>query len=135
MNFLNSSLLPGLILLAGLPLLIHLLNLQFPRLFEFSSIKHIRDHSNYLIPNGLLDVLDSIAIYLRCLLANIVIVLPLILALSVFTILCSPSEDALREPKFYNYVAKQLFGGKIPEFMEFKSFGFTILLFVIVFVC
>ena len=43
MSFLNSALLPGLVLLVGLPLLIHLLNLQFPRLFEFSSIKHIRE--------------------------------------------------------------------------------------------
>jgi hypothetical protein len=42
MTFLNSALLPGLVLLVGLPLLIHLLNLQFPRLFEFSSVKHIR---------------------------------------------------------------------------------------------
>ncbi len=42
MSFLNSALLPGLVLLVGLPLLIHLLNLQFPRLFEFSSVKHIR---------------------------------------------------------------------------------------------
>src|SRR5882757_5076865 len=43
MSFLNSALLPGLVLLAGLPLLIHLLNLRFPRLFEFSSIKHVRE--------------------------------------------------------------------------------------------
>jgi hypothetical protein len=43
MSFLNSALLPGLILLAGLPLLIHLLNLRFPRLFEFSSVKNIRE--------------------------------------------------------------------------------------------
>jgi len=43
MSFLNSALLPGLALLVGLPLLIHLLNLQFPRLFEFSSVKHIRE--------------------------------------------------------------------------------------------
>lgn len=43
MSFLNSALLPGLVLLVGLPLLIHLLNLQFPRLFEFSSVKHIRE--------------------------------------------------------------------------------------------
>ncbi|MDB6150811.1 MAG: rane protein, partial [Chthoniobacter sp.] len=42
MNFLNSALLPGLLVLTGLPLLIHLLNLQFPRLFQFSSIKHIQ---------------------------------------------------------------------------------------------
>ena len=43
MSFLNSALLPGLVLLAGLPLLIHVLNLRFPRLFEFSSVKHIRE--------------------------------------------------------------------------------------------
>src|SRR5579863_8232356 len=43
MSFLNSTLFPGLILLAGLPLIIHLLNLRFPRLFEFSSVKHIRE--------------------------------------------------------------------------------------------
>lgn len=43
MSFLNATLLPGLVLLAALPLVIHLLNLRFPRLFEFSSIKHIRE--------------------------------------------------------------------------------------------
>ena len=43
MSFLNSALLPGLVLLVGLPLLIHVLNLRFPRLFEFSSVKHIRE--------------------------------------------------------------------------------------------
>ena len=43
MSFLNSALLPGLALLVGLPLIIHLLNLRFPRLFEFSSVKHIRE--------------------------------------------------------------------------------------------
>jgi hypothetical protein len=43
MSFLNAALLPGLILMAGLPLVIHLLNLRFPRLFEFSSVKHIRE--------------------------------------------------------------------------------------------
>src|SRR3954447_3962627 len=43
MSFLNSALLPGLVLLVGLPLVIHLLNLRFPRLFEFSSVKHIRE--------------------------------------------------------------------------------------------
>ena len=43
MSFLNTALIPGLALLVGLPLLIHLLNLRFPRLFEFSSVKHIRE--------------------------------------------------------------------------------------------
>jgi hypothetical protein len=43
MSFLNLALLPGLVLLAFLPLVIHLLNLRFPRVFEFSSVKHIRE--------------------------------------------------------------------------------------------
>src|SRR5262245_44442247 len=43
MTFLNAALLPGLVVLLGVPLLIHLLNLRFPRLFEFSSVKHIRE--------------------------------------------------------------------------------------------
>ena len=43
MSFLNASLLAGLAALVGLPLLIHVLNLKFPRLFEFSSVKHIRE--------------------------------------------------------------------------------------------
>ena len=43
MTFLNSALLPALALVVGVPLLIHLLNLRFPRLFEFPSVKHIRE--------------------------------------------------------------------------------------------
>src|SRR5258708_2605117 len=43
MSFLNLALLPGLALVAGIPLLIHLLNLRFPRLFEFSSIQRLRE--------------------------------------------------------------------------------------------
>jgi hypothetical protein len=43
MNFLNSALLPGLLIVTGLPLLIHLLNLRFPKRFDFSSVKHLRE--------------------------------------------------------------------------------------------
>ncbi len=43
MSFLNSALFPALIALAGVPLLIHLLNLKFPTYFQFSSVKHLRD--------------------------------------------------------------------------------------------
>src|SRR4051794_19000357 len=42
MSFLNSALLPGLAALVVVPLVIHLLNLQFPKLFEFSTVKHLR---------------------------------------------------------------------------------------------
>jgi len=43
MTFPNLALLPGLVLVAGIPLVIHLLNLRYPRLFEFSSIKRLRE--------------------------------------------------------------------------------------------
>ena len=42
MSFLNTALLPSLAALAALPLLIHLLNLRFPKLFEFSAVRHLR---------------------------------------------------------------------------------------------
>jgi hypothetical protein len=43
MTFLNLALLPGLVLVVGIPLVIHILNLRYPRLFEFSSIKRLRE--------------------------------------------------------------------------------------------
>jgi len=42
MSFLNENLFLALAALVGLPLLIHLLNLRFPRLFEFSTVRHLR---------------------------------------------------------------------------------------------
>jgi len=43
MNFLNGALLSGLVPLVALPLVIHLLNRKFPKLFAFSSVRHIRE--------------------------------------------------------------------------------------------
>ena len=46
---------------------------------EPPALRHIRDHSNYLIPRGLRDVPISLVIYLRGIVANIVLVLPWLL--------------------------------------------------------
>ncbi len=43
MNFLHGSLWPALGLMAGVPLLIHLLNLQFPAVFNFPTVKYLRE--------------------------------------------------------------------------------------------
>ncbi len=43
MNFLNAALLSALVPLVALPLVIHLLNRKFPKLFAFSSVRHIRE--------------------------------------------------------------------------------------------
>src|SRR5829696_2629530 len=42
MTFLNAAILPGLLAVAAVPLIIHLLNLRYPKRFEFSSVKHLR---------------------------------------------------------------------------------------------
>ena len=42
MSFLNAALLPALAALVAVPLVIHLLNLRFPKLFEFPTVKHLR---------------------------------------------------------------------------------------------
>ncbi|MDB6125954.1 MAG: rane protein [Pedosphaera sp.] len=43
MSFLNAALLYGLVPLVTVPVIIHLLNRRFPKLFAFSSIKNIRE--------------------------------------------------------------------------------------------
>jgi hypothetical protein len=53
---------------------------------EPPSLQHIRDHSNYLLPHGFLDAAQSVAIYLRGLAANAILLLPVLLAASLVTI-------------------------------------------------
>ncbi len=124
-GYIGSSLIAGLTKREG----------QFPfcSLFdrdETLSIKHIRDHSNYLFANGFVDVLDSVAIYLRGLLANFVIVLSPILLLAAFTIYCNRNDTALGEPIFYRVIWSNIFPfGIIPSNFDFELFAFTKLIF------
>jgi len=57
---------------------------------EPPSLQHIRNYSNFLFPNGALDVVHNLAIYLRGLAANIVLVLPFLLIAAAITILLHP---------------------------------------------
>jgi len=101
---------------------------------ETPSIKHIRDHSNYLFSRGLVDVLDSFAIYLRGLLANIVIILSPILVLVTFTIYCNPDNDSLTKPILFQKIVAHLFPYGIPSNLEFGSFAFSKLTAIVVLV-
>jgi len=98
---------------------------------EGDAIKHIRDYSNYLFPHGFFDLLDSIAIYLRGLLANIVIVLPLILLFVILTILANPTDGDLLRPNFYHYVIGRLPVERLRTVLACDSFGFTYAVFVL----
>jgi len=71
------------------------------------SVRHIRDFSNYLMPDGVSDVIGNILIYLRGLIANAAIVVLWLLFFSATTILCNPTRSDLSKPWFgslSNYV-------------------------------
>jgi len=52
---------------------------------ETPSLQHVRDYSNYLFPHGVTDVLSNLAVYVRGLVANIILVLPFLLLAALIT--------------------------------------------------
>ncbi len=64
---------------------------------EVPGVQHIRDHSNYLFPQGPLNIFSNIAVYLRGILANVVLLLPWLLLAAAFTIWSNPNVKALTE--------------------------------------
>jgi hypothetical protein len=53
---------------------------------EVAGVQHIRDHSNYLFPQGMLNIFGNIAVYLRGIFANVVLLLPWLLLAAALTI-------------------------------------------------
>src|SRR5262249_22054341 len=64
---------------------------------ETPSVQHLRDYSNYLFPNGAKDWLDNTAIYVRGLVANLVLLMPFLLGAAALTLLLHPTRDSLSE--------------------------------------
>lgn len=67
---------------------------------DTEAVGHIRDHSNYLIPGGIRDVLTGAAIVLRGLVANAVFILPVVLLLAALTIWFNPNRSSFSAPDF-----------------------------------
>jgi hypothetical protein len=57
---------------------------------ETPALQHIRDYSNYLLPNRALDAVHNIAIYFRGLAANFILVTPFLLIAAAITIILNP---------------------------------------------
>jgi hypothetical protein len=53
---------------------------------EVPGVQHIRDHSNYLFPQGMLNLFGNIAVYLRGIVANILLLVPYLLLTAAFTV-------------------------------------------------
>ena len=58
-------------------------------------VNHIRDNSRFLAPRGLYDVFISLAVILRGLMVNFLLVLSVLLPLATFMILVNPTEAHL----------------------------------------
>jgi hypothetical protein len=59
------------------------------------AVQHIRNHSNYLLPRGSINIFYNIAIYLRGLLANGLLILPWLLLAAAITIFINPTSESL----------------------------------------
>ncbi|MBB5574799.1 patatin-like phospholipase family protein [Rhizobium paranaense] len=86
--------------------------MQEPYTFPFASkldsqetpeIQHLRNYSNFLVPNGTIDYLTSFALLMRGLFVNALIVLPALLLLAVFTVACNPRSIDLGQPDIIGF--------------------------------
>jgi hypothetical protein len=62
---------------------------------EAAAVQHIRDHSNFILPQGPLTVFSTIVVYLRGILSNVVLLLPWLALAAALTITLYPDQAAL----------------------------------------
>jgi hypothetical protein len=75
---------------------------------ETPETQHLRDHSSFLVPNGLSDYFSNIYVILRGLVANAVMVLPVLLLLALTTILFNSASGQLRKPDVFGWFEDSL---------------------------
>ncbi|MDL2408668.1 hypothetical protein PY650_24095 [Rhizobium calliandrae] len=114
--------------------------MQEPYTFPFASkldseetpeIQHLRNYSNFLVPNGTIDYLTSFALLMRGLLVNALIVLPVLLLLAVFTVACNPRSTDLGQPDIIGFPLSSI---RLPLFTieGLEAFTLTINVTVVV---
>jgi predicted acylesterase/phospholipase RssA len=80
-------------------------------------VQHIRNHSNYLFPRGSINVFYNVAIYLRGLLANGLLILPWLLLAAAITIFIKPTSESLHVSSLTH----------VPEAFSADHFGLTLI--------
>ena len=81
-------------------------------------VQHIRNHSNYLFPQGIIDISYNVAIYLRWLTASLLLILPWLLVLAAITIFLKPDSESLHI---------SLSGTTLPEAFSAAHFGVSLI--------
>ena len=80
-------------------------------------VQHIRNHSNYLFPQGTINIFYNAAIYLRWLIASVLLILPWLLYLAAITIFFKPDSESLHI---------SLSGTTLPEAFGADHFGLSL---------
>ena len=81
-------------------------------------VQHVRNHSNYLFPQGIINIFYNVAIYLRGLLANVLLILPWLLVFAAITIFFKPDSESLHI---------SLSGTTLPEAFNADHFGASLI--------
>jgi hypothetical protein len=91
------------------------------------AVGHIRNHSRYLLPNGLRDIIGSVVVIFRGLTANLAMVMGVILILAGLTGVFNPDQEAFATPDLLG-----LEGWPYPPFVcRFGDFAYTKILLLV----
>ena len=89
-------------------------------------VQHIRNHSNYLFPRGSINIFYNIAIYLRGLFANGLLLLPWLLLAAAITIFVKPTSESLHTAELGRFgvtlIVLCVFGGLLLAWALWRSF-------------
>ena len=67
---------------------------------ETPEVRHLRDNSRYLVQNGLPSVITAVAIYLRGIMMNILVILPILLCAAALLVWLNPDTKELSVHRF-----------------------------------
>jgi hypothetical protein len=100
---------------------------------ETPATKYLRDHSRYLVQNGVTSVLSGLAVYLRGIMANILIVFPLLLTVAAAFVWWFPDSHILEVGHGWIYPFSKLGDGfkTLPMPLSLIAVAITALLLVI----
>jgi Patatin-like phospholipase len=102
---------------------------------DTASVNHVRNYSNYLVPNGKIDVLESAVIYLRGLMANVILVLPWLVFAAYITVRSNPTRAHLTEPDLFRWPVREHWPFKfvVLPFTHFNLTAYVGLLLLVLF--
>jgi len=79
------------------------------------AVRHIRNYSNYLMPRGFFDAITALGLIGRGLVANVLIVAPILLFFVSLTLLIHQDVARLKEPRFLFWNVVEIVGSFWPQ--------------------